>query len=123
MPYDDIDLGQIGSRNGLLPIGTKPFPEPMLTYHQSDSVSFISGQFLNRYFSHHSQKLRANYLSKISNLPGVNELKTQSIRSTHSYSSTKYLDKNKHILFGKNYTIHIFLQQIFIRSYFLWLDP
>ena len=34
-PYGDMNLGQhIGSGNGLLPDGTKPLPEPMLTYHQ-----------------------------------------------------------------------------------------
>ena len=35
-PYDDKDLGQhwLSSGNGLLPGGTKPLPEPMLTYHQ-----------------------------------------------------------------------------------------
>ena len=32
-PYDDSDLGQISSGNGLLPDGTKPLPESMLTYH------------------------------------------------------------------------------------------
>ena len=26
--------GNVGSRNGLLPDGTKPLPEPMLAYHQ-----------------------------------------------------------------------------------------
>ena len=31
----------IGSGNGLLPDGTKPLPEPMLTYHQSGQVAFI----------------------------------------------------------------------------------
>ena len=30
-PYGDMDLGTIGSGNGLLPSGTKPFSEPMLT--------------------------------------------------------------------------------------------
>ena len=34
MPYDDIDLVNIGSGNGLLPDGTKPLPEPVLTYHK-----------------------------------------------------------------------------------------
>ena len=29
-PYN---LDNIGSRNGLLPNGTKPLPEPILTYH------------------------------------------------------------------------------------------
>ena len=35
----------IGSGNGLLPDGTKPLPEPMLTYHQRGSVAFSSEQF------------------------------------------------------------------------------
>ena len=32
--YGDIDLVNIGSGNGLMPDGTKPLPEQMLTYHQ-----------------------------------------------------------------------------------------
>ena len=32
-PYDEIWVN-IGSGNGLVPDGTKPLPEPMLTYHQ-----------------------------------------------------------------------------------------
>ena len=32
----EVILGNIGSGNGLVPAGTKPFPEPMLTYHQLD---------------------------------------------------------------------------------------
>ena len=35
----------IGSGNGLLPDGTKPLPEPMLTDHQLGPVRFILGQF------------------------------------------------------------------------------
>ena len=35
----------IGSRNGLLPNGTKPLPEPMLTYHQQGPVVFIGGHY------------------------------------------------------------------------------
>ena len=31
----------IGSANGLLPDGTKPLPEPMLTYRQYGPVAFI----------------------------------------------------------------------------------
>ena len=31
-PYGEI-LDNIGSGKGLLPDGTKPLPEPMLTYH------------------------------------------------------------------------------------------
>ena len=32
-------LVNIGSGNGLLPEDTNPLPEPMLTYHQLDSVA------------------------------------------------------------------------------------
>ena len=46
MPYGDIDLVNIGLDNGLLPDGTKPLLEPLLTYHQCGSVMFIWGQFL-----------------------------------------------------------------------------
>ena len=34
MPYGDIDLASIGSGNGSVPNGTKPLPEPMLTYQK-----------------------------------------------------------------------------------------
>ena len=33
----------IGLINGLLSDGTKPLPEPMLTYNQLDPVAFIGG--------------------------------------------------------------------------------
>ena len=33
MPYDNKDLVDIGSDNGLLPDSTKALPEPVLTYH------------------------------------------------------------------------------------------
>ena len=33
-PYGDKKLVNIGSDNDLLPDGTKPLPEPMLTFHQ-----------------------------------------------------------------------------------------
>ena len=35
----------IGSGNGLLPDGTKPLPEPMLTYHHWSLVAFTWEQF------------------------------------------------------------------------------
>ena len=40
-----------GSGNGLLPDGTKPLPEPMLTYHQQRTATFIWGQVHKRYVS------------------------------------------------------------------------
>ena len=44
----------IGSGNGLLPDGTKPLPQPMLTYHQKGVVTFFWGQFHSRYLSYQS---------------------------------------------------------------------
>ena len=41
-PYEKI-LDNTGSCNGLLPDGTKPLPEPMLTYHQWGSVAYTWG--------------------------------------------------------------------------------
>ena len=46
----------IGSGNGLLPDGTKPLPEPMLTDHQWSPVTFILGQFHKRCLNHQSLK-------------------------------------------------------------------
>ena len=39
-------LDNIGSGNGLLTDGTKPLPEPMLTYHQKGFVAFFISQEL-----------------------------------------------------------------------------
>ena len=36
-----VILLNTGSGNGVLPDGTKPSPEPMLTYHQWDPLEFI----------------------------------------------------------------------------------
>ena len=51
-PYGDINWVNIGSGNGLLPDGTKPLPEPMLTqvitevlWHLHDTIS--CGEILN----------------------------------------------------------------------------
>ena len=33
-PYGDINLGPHWLSNGLLPDGSKPLPEPILTFHQ-----------------------------------------------------------------------------------------
>ena len=47
MAHGNRDLGQIDSGNNLLPDGTKPLPEPMLTYYQQGPVTFISVQLNN----------------------------------------------------------------------------
>ena len=46
----------IGSGNGLLPDGTKPLPEPMLTDYQWGSETFILWQFHKRCLNQQSQK-------------------------------------------------------------------
>ena len=45
-----------GSGNGLLPDGTKPLPEPMLTDHQWSPATFALGQFHKRCLNHQSLK-------------------------------------------------------------------
>ena len=67
----------IGSGNGLLPDGTKPLPEPILTDHQWSPVTFILGQFQKRCLNHQSLKSISKlhtHVSKNSNFPGANEL-------------------------------------------------
>ena len=49
-----VNIGRPG--NGLLPDGTKPLPEQMLTYHHYGPMMFIWGQFRLRYHSHQSQE-------------------------------------------------------------------
>ena len=63
----------IGSGNGLLPDGTKPLPEPMLTDHQWSPMTFILGQFHKKCLNHKSLK-SVTYLIFHSNFPGANEL-------------------------------------------------
>ena len=46
-----------GSGNDLLPDGTKPLPEPMLTYLKQGPATFIWEQFHKRYLSRQSIKL------------------------------------------------------------------
>ena len=48
--------GNIGSGNGLLPDGTKPLSEPMLTFHHLIPVTYMERQFHQRYLNHQSLK-------------------------------------------------------------------
>ena len=72
-PYGDMNLGQIGSGNGLVPDGTKPLPEPMLTYHQQGPVAFTWVQKIPQP-SVTEISWTMTYLKFCSNLPGANEL-------------------------------------------------
>ena len=86
----------IGSGNGLIPDGTKPLPEPMLTDEQWSPVTFnfIAGQFHKRCLNHQSN-LFENYMSEniSSKFPGANELmgETQVKRDVT-------LEYNKHLM-------------------------
>ena len=65
----------IVSGNGLLPDGTKPLPEPMLTFYHLSPVTFILGQFYKRCLNHQSLKsVWKLYLKFYWNSPGCNEL-------------------------------------------------
>ena len=66
-----------GSGNGLLPDGTKPLPEPMLTDHQWSPMTFILGQFHTRCLNRQSLKIRLKFscLKFNLNFRGANELK------------------------------------------------
>ena len=50
---------------GLLPDGTKPLPEPVLTYLQQGPMTFSWAQFSKRLFTLQSLNKLENYLSKI----------------------------------------------------------
>ena len=54
----------IGSGNGLVPDGTKPLPEPMLTYHQSDPMTITWRQCHRSYPKQQSLKLAWTWLIK-----------------------------------------------------------
>ena len=55
----------IGLGNGLLPDGTKPLPEPKLTYHQLGPVTITHGKFNKIYLSHHLLNLTWKFDLKI----------------------------------------------------------
>ena len=62
----------IGSGKGLLPDGTKPLPEAMLTYHQWSFRAFIWQQFTGSTIHEMSSKMIIFKLQP--HLPGANEL-------------------------------------------------
>ena len=69
-------LVNTGSGNGLLPDGTKPLPEPMLTYHQLGPVAFIWGYYHKKIWKYQSEKQdwKLDFFKSQQDLPGDNEL-------------------------------------------------
>ena len=55
-PHFSKALAEHCSGNGLLPEGTKPLPEPMLTYHQWGPVAFIRGYYHEKIWRYQSVK-------------------------------------------------------------------
>ena len=76
-PNDAIWWHTGSGNNDLLPDGTKPLPEPMLTYLQQGPVTFSWGHF-NEIVHPSITKisLKITCLKFYSNLPGANELST-----------------------------------------------
>ena len=66
----------IGSGNGLMPDGTKPLPEPMLTYHQLGRVAFTWWQYSLEMLTMSLIKrgLKITHLKSQPHLSGGNEL-------------------------------------------------
>ena len=63
--YGYIIWVNIGSGNGLLPDGTKPLPEPMLTCHQLSFVTFPEGGFTEDAYDIYAWYQFQNYWFKI----------------------------------------------------------
>ena len=42
---NNVSRVNIGPGNDLLPYGTKPLPEPMLTYHRYGPLAFFRGNY------------------------------------------------------------------------------
>ena len=83
-PYGDKIWVKIGSGSGLLPDGTKPLPEPMLTYRKWGPVTNIWRQFHKRYIPQSwmiEVSLKITNPKFHSNPPGANELK--GVTDTH----------------------------------------
>ena len=57
-----------GSGNGLLPDGTKPFPEPMLTFHQSGPVAFKWWQFHRKHSRYQPMNYDRKFYTKLGSL-------------------------------------------------------
>ena len=55
-----------GSGSGLLPDGTKPLPEPMLTCHQLGPVAFMWGHWYKKIWKYKSVNKIEVYISKTS---------------------------------------------------------
>ena len=88
MPYGQIKWVNIGSGNGLVPDGTKPLPEPMLTYHQWGPVTFTWGY-------HHwiceisilDMSLKITDFKIQPHLPGASELIASLHSPLHGYNN------------------------------------
>ena len=89
-----------GSGNGLLPDGTKPLPQPMLTYHQRGSVAFSWEQFHRKCSRYQFVKWVWNYnfLKIISTFPRdqwVNSMCPRSVSWHQRSPSSMYIQMPK----------------------------
>ena len=67
-----------------MPDGTKPLPEPMLTYHQWGSVAFTKCMYQFHKITFHKMNLKNTLVKLFPHLPGGNELK--GVQSTATFT-------------------------------------
>ena len=83
-------LVNIGSGNGLVPDGTKPLPEPMLTYHHASGI-YPSGPLV-----HHKSYVYLN----------TQDMKPQIVFAIYKFKSQLHLPGDKWV---KDPTAYMFL--------------
>ena len=111
----------IVSDSGLLPNGTKPLPEPMLTDHLWSLVTFILGKFHKRCLSHQSLK---SILKFHSNFPSANELILLAKTSAHLYSKHSWYSMTHNHAISLGYTVLKFLNalDVLIPNRLVWIQ-
>ena len=100
------ELEKDGSCNGLLPDGTKPLPDPKLTYLQYIPLKHISGQFVSRI----SDDRKFEYITFKMSL-GLNELKSIPAVSLniHCIELWKYTHASQILLLIIDYNLYLWL--------------
>ena len=71
----NIQQDNIGSGNGVSPDGTKPLPEPTLTYHQRGRLTFIPGYCVVEFSRHQHWNGNVFILMKFSSLAALEVVK------------------------------------------------
>ena len=93
-------LVKIGSGNGLLPDGTKPLPEPMLTYDQERLVAFNWGYCHQKIWRYVSVSVESCLLKTDADPSETNELKYMKITGLFTRQPGQHIrSHNVHTIF------------------------